>query len=148
MGMSDHAALRWPTLAVAGLAAALLLTACGPSDSEEAEENALATQFIDAAHAAGVAPRMTVDVAAALYGTDASAVCDAFDGDLSTSASNVLFGNLAQRRRKTITDDAVIHARLVVETYCPDQLDDFDRAVKDIDPMEDERVVSTEGTTR
>jgi hypothetical protein len=136
MAMNDGSAWRWRTVVVAGLSATLLLTACGPSDSEEAEEDALATQFVDAAHAAGVAPRMTVDAAAALYGTDASGVCDAFDGDLSTSASNVLFGNLAQRRRKAITDDAVTHARVVVETYCPDQLDDFDNAVQDLDPFE------------
>ena len=136
MGMSDGRALRWRTVAVTGLTAALLLTACGPSDSEQAEEDALATQFVDAAHAAGIAPRMTVDVAAALYGTDASNVCDAFDGDLSTSAENVLFGTLARGRRKAITDEAVTHSRLVVQTYCPDQLDDFDRAVQDLDPFE------------
>lgn len=115
---------------------ALMGAGCGSDDAEDASEQALAEQFVDAAHAAGVAPNMTVDAAEALYGSDASAVCDAFDGDLSTSASNVLFGNLAQRRRKAITDDAVTHARVVVETYCPDQLDDFDSAVKDLDPFE------------
>ena len=135
MGLSDGWALRWRTVAVAGLTATLLLTACGPSDSEKAEEDALATQFVDAAHAAGIAPHMTVDAAAALYGTDASSVCDAFDGDLSTSAQNVLFGTLARGRRKAITDEAVTHSRLVVQTYCPDQLDDFDRAVQDLDPV-------------
>ncbi|MET0911119.1 MAG: hypothetical protein ABWZ99_16755 [Ilumatobacteraceae bacterium] len=136
MGTIDRNALPWRGLAAAGLAAVLVLSACGSDATEEANEDALATQFVASVHAAGVAPRLTPDAAASLYGTDAPAVCGAFDGELSTSARNVLFGNLRQGRRKTITDDAVTYGRLVVETYCPDQLADFDLAVSVLDPFE------------
>ena len=120
---------------------------CGSDDDASSEETALATQFIDAAHAAGIAERMTVDQAAALYGTDASNVCDAFDGDLSTSAKNVLFGNLGQRRRKTITDEAVTHSRLVIQTYCPDHLDRLRQRRERPRSLRKDTLMSTEETT-
>jgi len=137
MWTSEHRRLGRIFVGVAIVSA--VFAGWGSDDNASSEETALATQFIDAAHAAGIAERMTVDQAAALYGTDASNVCDAFDGDLSTSAKNVLFGNLGQRRRKTITDEAVTHSRLVIQTYCPDHLDSFDSAVKDLDPFEKTR---------
>src|SRR6186997_1511891 len=108
--------------AVFVVTAALLLlpSACSStSASDEATEQALAEQLVDASHAAGVAPRLTVAVAESLYGTEAPAICDAFDGGLSTAEQNLLLGNPAHGRRKTITDDAVTYGRLVVETYCP-----------------------------
>ena len=119
--------------------AALLLlpSACSStSASDEATEQALAEQLVDATRAAGVAPRLTVDVAESLYGTEAPAICDAFDGGLSTAEQNLLLGNPAHGRRKTITDDAVTYGRLVVETYCPDDLDEYDDVVTDLDPFE------------
>ena len=112
-------------------------TACSStSDEDEATEQARAEQLVDAAHSAGVAPRLTVDVAESLYGTDAPAVCDAFDGGLSTAEQNLILGNPAHGRRKTITDNAVTYGRLVVETYCPDNLDEYDDVVADLDPFE------------
>ena len=122
------------------LAAALLLlapSACSStSDADEAKEQELAEQLVDAAHAAGVASRLTVDVAESLYGTDASSICDTFEDGLSTAEQNLLLGNPAHGRRKTITDDAVTYGRLVVETYCPDNLDEYDDVVDDLDPFE------------
>ncbi len=120
------------------IAALLLLpSACSStSASDEATEQALAEQLVDASHAAGVAPRLTVAVAESLYGTEAPAICDAFDGGLSTAEQNLLLGNPAHGRRKTITDDAVTYGRLVVETYCPDNLDEYDDVVTDLDPFE------------
>ena len=124
-------------LAVAAAALLLLTTACGStSDADEAKEQALAEQLVDAAHSAGVAPRLTVDVAESFYGTKAPAVCDAFDGGLSTAEKNLILGNPAHGRRKTITDDAVTYGRVVVETYCPDKLDHYNDAVDDLDPFE------------
>lgn len=125
--------------AVFVVTAALLLlpSACSStSASDEATEQALAEQLVDATRAAGVAPRLTVDVAESLYGTEAPAICDAFDGGLSTAEQNLLLGNPAHGRRKTITDDAVTYGRLVVETYCPDDLDEYDDVVTDLDPFE------------
>ena len=46
-------------------------------------------------------------------------------------------------RRKTITDDAVTYGRLVVETYCPDSLDEYDDVVDDLDPFETSDSMST-----
>ena len=124
-------------LAVAAATMLLLSTACSStSDADEAKEQALAEQLVDSAHAAGVAPRLTVDVAESLYGTDAPSVCETFEDGLSTAEKNLLLGNPAHGRRKTITDDAVTYGRVVVETYCPDNLDDYDDAVADLDPFE------------
>ena len=121
------------------LAAAALLVVSGcssDSDDDEATEKALAEQLVIAAHDAGLAPRLTVDVAASLYGTDAPAVCDVFDDGLSTAEKNVILGNPAHGRRKTITDDAVAYGGLVVQTYCPDVLPEYEDAVADLDPYE------------
>ena len=96
----------------------------------------MAEQLVDSAHAAGVAPRLTADVAASLYGPDAPAVCDVFEDGLTTAERNLLLGNPAHGRRKTVTDNAITHGRVVVETYCPDNLDDYDDVVADLDPFE------------
>jgi hypothetical protein len=126
---------RWSKIGAALLVVAL--PACGsPSAEDEATEQQLAGQLVAATQDAGVAPRLTPEVAAALYGTDASPVCDAFDGGLSTASANRLLGNPGHGRRNNITDQAVVYARLVVETYCPDVLPDFDDAVDSIDPVE------------
>ena len=58
-----------------------------------------------------------------------------FEDGLSTAEQNLLLGNPAHGRRKTITDDAMTYGRLVVETYCPDNLDEYDDAVADLDPV-------------
>jgi hypothetical protein len=116
---------------------ALLVVGCSStSDEDEATEQQLAEQLVAATQEAGVAPRLTVDVAESLYGTDAPAVCDAFDGGTSSAGDLILRGNVAQGRRKAITDDAVTYAGLVIQTYCPDVQSDFDDAVADIDPVE------------
>ena len=62
-----------------------------------------------------------------------------FDDGLSTAEQNLILGNPAHGRRKTITDDAVTYGRLVVQTYCPDNLDEYDEAVADLDPFEVEQ---------
>jgi hypothetical protein len=122
---------------IAALSLGLFAVGCSStSDADEATEQQLAEQLVTATQQAGVAPRLTVDTAEALYGTDASTVCDAFDGGTTTSADLILRGNTAQGRRKTITDEAVTYAGLVIQTYCPDVTPDFDEAVADLDPIE------------
>jgi hypothetical protein len=119
------------------LGALLAISACAStSESDEAKQQALATQLVAAAQAAGVAPRLTPAVAESLYGTDAPGVCDTFEGGLSTSEQNLLRGNPALGRRKAITDRAITYGRIVVETYCPDKLDEYDDEVDDLDPIE------------
>ena len=83
-----------------------------------------------------MAPNLTVEVAASLYGTSAPTVCKVFADGLTTAERNDLWGNPAGRRAKTITTDAVTYGRLVVQTYCPDELSNFDDAVKTLDPVD------------
>lgn len=123
--------------ALVALCVGVLAAGCSStSAADEAREQELADQLVTATQEAGVAPRLTPDIAAALYGTDASAVCDAFDGGTTTSGDLILRGNTALGRRKTVTDQAVTYAGLVIETYCPDVTPDFDAAVADLDPIE------------
>lgn len=123
-------------VAISSVVVLLAVSCSSTSDDDEATEQQLAEQLVAATEQAGVAPNLTVDVAESLYGTDASTVCDAFDGGTSTSADLILRGNLAQGRRKAITDDAVTYAGLVIQTYCPDVLSDFNDVVADLDPLE------------
>jgi hypothetical protein len=118
----------------AGVGAALLATvatSCSSSHSTQAKSDA--ETLVSAARAAGVAPGLTVGVAESLYGTSADQVCDALDGGVSSTEQFLLTGNPAGRRPKVITTDAITYGRLVVKTYCPDQLATYDDLVTDID---------------
>jgi hypothetical protein len=130
-----HRVRRRVVALVAIVALAGLTAGCG-SDESDASEQALAEKLVAATQAAGVAPNLTVDAAESLYGSDAPAVCKAFDGDLSTSAKNQLLGRFGLGRRKTITDQAVTYGGLVVDTYCPEFRENYDAVVADLDPFE------------
>ena len=52
---------------------------------------------------------------------------------MSSAEYLLLTGNLTGRREKLITTDAVTFGRLVVKTYCPDQLSTYKDLVADID---------------
>jgi hypothetical protein len=123
-------------LAVLSTTAALATGCSSQRDSDREVEQQKAAELVAATESAGVAPRLTTDLAESLYGTDAPGVCDLFDGGLSTSAKNVILGNPAQGRRKTVTDEAVVYGRLVVQTYCPDELDDFEDVVAGLGPFD------------
>ncbi|MGA9277611.1 hypothetical protein [Ilumatobacter sp.] len=117
-------------------ALALAVAACSSSDADEATEQQLAQELVDSTRAAGIQPELTAEIAAALYGTDASSVCDAFDGGLTTSAASRLLGNPGHGRRNNVTETAVAYAGLVIRTYCPDLLPDFAHAIEDVDPVD------------
>ena len=119
------------------LAFALLASGCGGFSNAGAgsAEQEKAQQLVSAAHAAGLAPHLTVEVAEALYGEDAAGVCDVFEGGLTTAERNDLLGNVANRRPKTITTNAIDYGRLVVKTYCPDELSRYDSVVSDLNPV-------------
>ena len=92
-------------LVLAGsLAVAFAAAGCGSTNNAEQQK---AEQLVSAAHAAGVAPNLTVDVAAALYGSDAPTVCKVFEDGLTTAERNDVLGNPSGRRPKTISSDAV-----------------------------------------
>ena len=112
----------------------VLVAACSSTGAEEqATEEADAKTLVSAAHAAGVATGLTVEVAESLYGTSASQICDVLKDGVSSAESMLLSGNPSGRREKLVTTDAVTYERLVVKTYCPDELSTYDDLVADID---------------
>lgn len=126
-----------PARVVGSLLAVALVAGCAPSTADRVLARQRARELVAATRDAGVAPGMTVAVAQSLYGTDAPTACDVLGEDgLSDSAALALVGNLALGRRKTITDEAVTYGRLVVQTYCPDELDTFEEVVRRVDPYE------------
>jgi len=113
----------------------VLLSGCSSSEAGSTEK-ANAESLVSAAHAAGVAPDLTVGVAESLYGTSAPQICDVLEDGLGSAEALLLSGNPSGRREKLITDDAVTYGGLVVKTYCPDELDEYDDLVADIDTTE------------
>ena len=111
--------------------AAALLAAC--TSTHSAEEKSKAESLVAATESARVAPGLTVGIAESLYGTSAPQLCDALDGGVSTAESLLLRGNPSGHRGKLISTDAVTYGRLVVKTYCPDQLATYDDLVDNID---------------
>ena len=114
-----------------------LAASCGSTNSGKERSDAQA--LVSAAHSAGVAPHLTVGVAESLYGTSAPQICDALEGGVSSAESLLLKGNPSGRRPKVVTTDAVTYGRLVVKTYCPDQLSAYDDLAADIDPTKTSR---------
>jgi hypothetical protein len=107
-----------------------LLAAC--SSTHSAAEQSDAQRLVSATQAAGVAPGLTVEIAESLYGTSAPQICDALDGGVNSSEALLLAGNSSGRRGKLVTTDAITYERIVVQTYCPDQLSNFNDLVSDI----------------
>jgi len=123
---------------VAVVVSALVLVAgCSSTGAkEQAAEKADATKLVSAAHKAGVAQDLTVEVAESLYGTSAPQICDVLEDGVSSAESLILNGNPSGRREKLITTDAITYERLVVKTYCPDELSTFEDLTADIDGTE------------
>jgi|GEM_PF-3120013 len=121
--------IRTPKVALllALLVLAGVVAGCGADRSPLAEQRA--EELVAAAEAAGVADNVTVENAEALYGTSATAVCDVFsdDGELNVP------GNPAGRHWQLVTSDAAEYTRLVVKTYCPDRLPQFEAVVEELE---------------
>ncbi len=119
------------------LCAVALLTGCSSSTStDEGADAASAQKLVSAAQAAGVAPGLTAEVAQSLYGGSAAQICDVLDGGVSSAESMLLTLNPSGRRAKLITTDAIAYERLVVQTYCPNELSTYDDLVAEIDGTE------------
>ena len=103
---------------------------------EQAAEKADATSWSPPRTSAGVAPGLTVEWPSRSTGRSAPQICDVLEDGVSSAESLLLTGNPSGRREKLITTDAVTYERLVVKTYCPDELSTFDDLVADIDPTE------------
>ena len=127
--------VRRPRLVAAAIGVVALSLAAACSTDDEAARSK-AEQLVAATSDAGVAPRLTVEVAEALYGDDAAALCDVFEDGLTSTEQLILLGNPSGRRHKTITDSSIEYAELVVRTYCPDVIDEFHDVVTELDPFE------------
>ena len=114
-----------------------LLAACSSSSSADKTEQEDEQTLVSAAQAAGVAPGLTTSVAESLYGRSAPQICDVLDGRGQlrrvAAADREPVGS---PRRSSITTDAVTYERLVVQTYCPDELSTYDDLVAEIDATE------------
>jgi hypothetical protein len=132
-GISDRAVVSVFLVVVAALLIWVLVARIRPVNATTSQQKA--QQLVAAAHSAGVAPHLTVGVAEALYGSSAPAVCRVFKGGLDTPERNDLVGNLSNRRPTTITTNAVTYGRLVVQTYCPDELSRYNAFVKNLNPV-------------
>lgn len=117
-------------------AVAFLASCSSSSPAAESGAAARAETLVAAAQAAGVAQDLTPEVAASLYGTAAPQLCDVLAGGVGSAESVLLTGMTAGRRDKVITSDTVTFERLVVQTYCPDELSTYDALVADLDPVE------------
>jgi hypothetical protein len=119
------------------LATLLLLSVAGCSStsaSDKAIAQSKAQQLVAASKAAGIAPHYTVDATAAEFGTSALQVCGAFKHGLNGPGSLLTIGNPAGRRPKLVSNQAVTYGRLVIETYCPNRIKNFNKTVADLDP--------------
>jgi hypothetical protein len=132
-GISDRAVVSVFLVVVAALLIWVLVARIRPVNATTSQQKA--QQLVASAHSAGVAPHLTVGVAEALYGSSAPAVCQLFKGGLDTPERNDLVGNLSNRRPTTITTNAVAYGRLVVQTYCPDELSRYNDFVQNLNPV-------------
>lgn len=123
---------------IAGIA--VVASACSPrSDADQQDAEIKAEQLVEWLHGNDLAPRLTIDVAVSLYGTDAAAVCGVFENGLNSNEYLLLLGNPSNRRRKTVTEHSVAYTRHVIRTYCPDERAAFDNVVEPIDAIESGR---------
>jgi len=112
------------------LGATLAVSACSPrSAADQQDAEAKAEQLVDSLQGAGLAPRLTTDVAVSLYGTDAAAICGVFESGLNSNEYLLLLGNPSNRRPKTVTAHSVAYTRHVIRTYCPNEQAAFDEVV-------------------
>jgi hypothetical protein len=132
-GISERVMVWVLVVVVAGLLVWVLVAKISPVNAATSQQKA--QQFVAAVHSAGLAPHLTVGVAESLYGSEAPAVCRVFKGGLTTAEKNDLVGNPSNRRPKTITTNAVAYGRVVVQTYCPDELSHYNSVVENLNPV-------------
>lgn len=102
---------------------------------ESRQASQRADQLIAAAHDAGVPTPLDKDQVIRLFGTDGGQVCQDPGSALSLARAyqGLSNGAAGPGQRGVIGEsDLVAGERLVIQTYCPDQIDEFDRAVRDL----------------
>ncbi|WP_182526464.1 hypothetical protein [Nocardioides dongkuii] len=118
------------------LAVGLGVTGCSAagsaSDSGSDEARTLAGQLNDRLAASGL-PTIDAETAASLYGTDGGVSCENV-GELQQQLALSQFGNNANNLRRVVLDPSLVNYDLaVIDTYCPDQLADFEDLVEELD---------------
>ncbi len=85
-------------------------------------------------------PAVDIATATALYGTDGGVSCENV-GELQHELSLSQFGNNSGNLRRVVLDPTLVEYDLVViETYCPDQVDAFQEV---IDELKQEETIPT-----
>jgi Tfp pilus assembly protein PilX len=111
-----------------------LVTFASARESQRAAE--LADELTAALEAEG-ARVPSQDAIIGVFGDDGGAVCAADPGDglvAATLFAQLTNGAAGPGMRPVIADSRVVQgSRLVIETYCPDKLADFEQAVADLD---------------
>jgi hypothetical protein len=112
------------------LAAVVLAILYDAGDSEQEQAQQLAGELVASLDAAGL-QSPDEDVAARVYGTDGGAGCRVADADsLSALAALATRGTGEVAARPTLVDRRFVeYQRIMLQTYCPERVDDFDDMV-------------------
>ncbi len=121
--------MRRCLIAAAVVARAAGASACGADDSRPANEKADA--LVTAARADDLAPNLTNEIARTLYGDDGGQVCGTLEHDKQPTLVG-LGRTRALAQPDEHADRLVAYDRLVVEIYCPEQLERFDEVLDDL----------------
>ncbi len=119
--------MRRLTIAATLAVLALGVSACGAADDSD-PANAKADALVRAAKADDLAPNLTNEVARTLYGDDGGRVCGTLEHDEQPTLVGIGRARILGQPDEHV-DDLVAFDRLVVETYCPQQLQRFDEVL-------------------
>lgn len=132
---------RWPVYAAWGLLLVALLGVMivGFSNRQTnravSEADAKAAELVAAFDEAGLVP-LDQDVVADVLGTDGGVACADPEGTLAVAARRTGLDNGATgpgQRASTVPENVLTAGRLVLETYCPEVVDDYDEFVGSLD---------------
>ena len=105
------------------------------SNARTAEAEQKAAELTQKLEAAGLRAPVTDDIFIRTFGTDGGAVCENPGNALGRATLFSLFTNGASHvgQRPVIVDRRLIQGQiLIMETYCPDKLQDFREEVEDL----------------
>ncbi|HEY7454947.1 MAG TPA: hypothetical protein VH683_10295 [Thermoleophilaceae bacterium] len=121
---------RWLYWAIGGVVVVLcvigLIAYSGKKEDEEARQKA--QELTQKLEQAGLRAPEDEDIFVRTFGTDGGAVCDNPGDSLGKAILFDQFTNGGSQvgRRPVIVDGRLLQAqRLILETYCPDELDEF-----------------------
>jgi hypothetical protein len=128
---------RWIYWVIGGVVLVLcvigLITYSGKKEDEEARQKA--QELTQKLEQAGLRAPEDEDILVRTFGTDGGAVCDNPGDGLGKAILFDQFANGAVQvgRRPVIIDGRLLRAgRLIIETYCPDELEDFREEFDDL----------------